>query len=145
MARPTTLCVLVLLVVLPGSETVAQSVPDPVVGSRVRLMAAAVSPKPLVGSIVRVDATTLELQMAGQKQTTLVPRDAITRAEISLGRSKERHVRIGALVGGAVGAIAELAWEGLGHLGTSEVGEVLEGLVRRMERHLSPERPAPDL
>ncbi len=30
----------------------------------------------------------------------------------------------------------ELAWEGLGHLGTSEVGEVLERLVRRMERHL---------
>ena len=30
----------------------------------------------------------------------------------------------------------EFAWEGLGHLGTSEVGEVLEDLVRRMERHL---------
>jgi len=30
----------------------------------------------------------------------------------------------------------ELAREGLGHLGTSEVGEVLERLVRRMERHL---------
>ena len=30
----------------------------------------------------------------------------------------------------------DLAWEGLGHLGTSEVGEVLERLVRRMERHL---------
>jgi hypothetical protein len=30
----------------------------------------------------------------------------------------------------------ELAWEGLGHLRTSEVGEVLERLVRRMERHL---------
>jgi hypothetical protein len=30
----------------------------------------------------------------------------------------------------------ELAWEGLGHLGTSEVGEVLERLVRRMERYL---------
>jgi len=30
----------------------------------------------------------------------------------------------------------ELAWEGLGHLGTREVGEVLERLVRRMERHL---------
>jgi hypothetical protein len=30
----------------------------------------------------------------------------------------------------------ELAWEGLGHLTTSEVGEVLEQLVRRMERHL---------
>jgi len=30
----------------------------------------------------------------------------------------------------------ELAWEGLGHLRTSEVGEVLERLVRRKERHL---------
>ena len=30
----------------------------------------------------------------------------------------------------------ELAWEGLGHLRTSDVGEVLERLVRRMERHL---------
>ena len=30
----------------------------------------------------------------------------------------------------------ELVWEGLGHLGTREVGEVLGRLVRRMERHL---------
>jgi hypothetical protein len=30
----------------------------------------------------------------------------------------------------------ELVWDGLGHLRTSEVGEVLERLVRRMERHL---------
>jgi len=30
----------------------------------------------------------------------------------------------------------ELAWEGLGHLRTGEVGEVLERLVRRRERHL---------
>jgi hypothetical protein len=30
----------------------------------------------------------------------------------------------------------ELAWEGLGHLRTSEVGEVLEGVIRRIERHL---------
>ncbi len=29
-----------------------------------------------------------------------------------------------------------LAWKGLGHLRTSEVGEVLERVVRRMERHL---------
>jgi hypothetical protein len=29
-----------------------------------------------------------------------------------------------------------LAWEGLGHLRTSEVGEVLERLVRRMEKYL---------
>ena len=30
----------------------------------------------------------------------------------------------------------ELAWEGLWHFRTSDVGEVLEGMVRRMERHL---------
>ena len=30
----------------------------------------------------------------------------------------------------------ELAWEGLGHLRTSEVGEMLEGVIRRIERHL---------
>ncbi len=30
----------------------------------------------------------------------------------------------------------DLAWEGLSHLGTSEVGAVLERLVRRIERHL---------
>ena len=30
----------------------------------------------------------------------------------------------------------ELAWEELGHVGTSDVGKVLERLVRRMEKHL---------
>jgi hypothetical protein len=30
----------------------------------------------------------------------------------------------------------ELTWQGLGHLKTTEVGEVLERLVRRIERHL---------
>ena len=38
----------------------------------------------------------------------------------------------------------ELAWEGLGHLRTSEVGEVLERVIRRRERHLRrcPQAPA---
>jgi hypothetical protein len=106
---PRTLRAVVLLFVVPGSEAAAQSAPDLEVGSRVRLMAAAVSPKQLIGTILRLDATTLELQMADQKQATVVPRDAITRAEISLGWSKKRHVLIGALVGGAVGTIAVLA------------------------------------
>jgi len=41
--------------------------------------------------------------------------------------------------------VGELAWEGLGHLRTSEVGEVLERLVRRMERHLRRNGQTPDL
>jgi hypothetical protein len=31
----------------------------------------------------------------------------------------------------------ELAWEGLWHLRTSDVGEVLEGMVRRMEKPIA--------
>jgi hypothetical protein len=46
------------------------------------------------------------------------------------------HLHMIALDGTWCEKDGELAWEGLGHLRTSEVGEVLERVVRRMERHL---------
>jgi hypothetical protein len=46
------------------------------------------------------------------------------------------HLHVIALDGAWGEQDGGLAWEGLGHLGTSEVGEVLERLVRRMERYL---------
>ena len=46
------------------------------------------------------------------------------------------HLHVVALDGAWFEKEGELAWEGLGHLRTSEVGEVLERVVRRMERHL---------
>ncbi len=46
------------------------------------------------------------------------------------------HIHVIALDGAWREQDGELAWEGLGHLGTSEVGEVLEHLVRRLERYL---------
>ena len=46
------------------------------------------------------------------------------------------HLHMIALDGTWCEKDGELAWEGLRHLGTSEVGEVLERVVRRMERHL---------
>ena len=46
------------------------------------------------------------------------------------------HLHMIALDGTWCEKDGELAWEGLGHLRTSEVGEVLERLVRRLERHL---------
>jgi Putative transposase/Transposase zinc-binding domain len=46
------------------------------------------------------------------------------------------HLHVVALDGVWFEKDGELAWEGLGHLRTSEVGEVLERVVRRMERHL---------
>jgi hypothetical protein len=46
------------------------------------------------------------------------------------------HLHLVVLDGAWYEAGGELAWEKLSHLGTSEVGEVLERLVRRIERHL---------
>jgi hypothetical protein len=46
------------------------------------------------------------------------------------------HFHVIALDGAWREEDGKLAWEGLGHLRTSEVGELLERLVRRMERHL---------
>jgi hypothetical protein len=46
------------------------------------------------------------------------------------------HLHVIALDGAWREEDGELAWEGLGHLRTSEVGEVLERVVRRLERHL---------
>jgi hypothetical protein len=62
-----------------------------------------------VGTISRLDATAVELQTAGN-QPTLVPRDAITKVEISLGRrSRSRGALIGASLGATIGVIAVLA------------------------------------
>jgi len=46
------------------------------------------------------------------------------------------HLHLVALDGAYHEQGAELAWHALGHLKTSEVGEVLERTVRRMEKHL---------
>ena len=101
--------VFVLVASFP-SQTFAQSADSPDAGSRVRLEAAAVSPEPLVGTIVTQDQTTLELQVADQEDPIVVPRDAITKMEMSTGRRSRGHgAWIGALVGGASGAIAVLA------------------------------------
>jgi hypothetical protein len=101
--------VFVLVASFPG-QTSAQSAHSPDAGSRVRLAAAAVSPEPLIGTIVSQDQTTLELQVADQQDPIVVPRDAITKMEMSTGRRSRGHgAWIGALAGGASGAIAVLA------------------------------------
>jgi Transposase zinc-binding domain/Putative transposase len=46
------------------------------------------------------------------------------------------HLHLVALDGAYHEQGADLAWQALGHLKTSEVGEVLERTVRRMEKHL---------
>ena len=46
------------------------------------------------------------------------------------------HLHLVALDGAWHEQGGELCWQGLGHLQTSEVGDVLESTVRRIERHL---------
>jgi hypothetical protein len=103
-------CVLFIGFVLSPSETLAQPVSDLAVGSRVRLVAGAVSPRRLTGTIVRLDAASLEVQTTDRVQPMLVPRESITKVQISLGpRSRWRGAWIGALLGGATVAVAALA------------------------------------
>jgi hypothetical protein len=59
-----------------------------------------------------------------------------TSSAPAVAASGVSHLHVIALDGAWREEDGELAWEGLGHLRTSEVGEVLERLVRRMERHL---------
>jgi hypothetical protein len=40
----------------------------------------------VIGTIVRQDQTTVELEVADQKDPIVVPRDAITKMEMSIGR-----------------------------------------------------------
>ena len=46
------------------------------------------------------------------------------------------HLHLVALAGACHEQRAELTWQALGQLKTSEVGEVLERAVRRIEKHL---------
>jgi hypothetical protein len=104
---------LVVVAALPGNRVLAQPVPTLETGARVRVVAVAASSKPVIGTIVRVDERMMELRLADRKDLTFVPRAAIKKLEVSRGRrSRGRGALIGALIGGALGAIAVLATPG---------------------------------
>ena len=88
----SSLFVLVIMV-YPGDAS-AQSSESVRKGSRVRLMAAAVSQKPLIGTVVRADDTSVVLS-----EGWVVPRSAITQMEVSAGRRS--YAKAGALIGAA--------------------------------------------
>ena len=88
--------------------------PSPaVLGPRVRVTAPAVSGKRLVGTLLAMDDTTLRLQPQKGKDVLEVPRNAITRIELSRRPSRRgKGAGIGALVGlGAAVAIGFAAGE----------------------------------
>ena len=94
----------------------------------------------LLGRLTRIAVETVLALYAGRAGEERGPRaksgavSAVPRTSSDLRLNPHLH-RI-ALDGGWREEDGELAWEGLGHLRTSEVGEVLERLVRRMEKYL---------
>jgi hypothetical protein len=94
----------------------------------------------LLGRLTRIAVETVLAFYAGRAGEERGPRaksGAVTAVQrTSSDLRLNPHLHMIALDGGWREKDGELAWEGLGHLRTSEVGEVLERLVRRMEKYL---------
>lgn len=91
----------------------------------------------LFGRLTRIFVETVQAfytRRAGQRgaKTGVVSAAQRTSSDLRLNP----HLHVVALDGAYHEGEGELVWEGLGHLKTSEVGEVLERSVVRIERHL---------
>ena len=75
----------------------AQESPAVAVGTRVRIAAATVAPDRLVATLVAFDENTMTLAVKSQRTPLVVPRDSITRLEVSRGR--KGNAGKGALIG----------------------------------------------
>jgi hypothetical protein len=98
----------VLVTTLLSTQASAQSSESAGKGRRVRLVVPTVSPKPLIGTIVRSDETSVVLSQGlwqgASVELMVVPRNAITKMEVSSGRRS--HAKAGALIGAAALAFA---------------------------------------
>lgn len=74
-----------------------QESPAVAVGTRVRIAAATVAPDRLVATLVAFDEKTMTLAVESQRTPLVVPRDSITRVEVSRGR--KGNAGKGALIG----------------------------------------------
>lgn len=93
------LCVALLL--QPGSARAESEAPAP--GTRVRLTAPELSDQPLIGTLTALETDAVSLSLDGQTEPTTVPRDAITKWELSRGKHSNRGK--GALIGLATGVV----------------------------------------
>jgi hypothetical protein len=120
-----------------GAGPASAGEPWPVVaGPRVRVTAPALSGKGLVGTLLAMDETTLTLQPQKGKDVLEVPRNAITRIELSHRPSRRgKGAGIGALVGlGAAVIIGVATGDDCGSLPQPAPG--LWGFSDRLRRNL---------
>ena len=102
--KPLALLILALLLsgtTLPAQEAGAAVKPF----TRVRVHAPGVAAKALVGNAVLVDTDSLVLAQGGSTRWLVVPTDAVSRLEISRGRSHLGGALAGAGIGGLVGGV----------------------------------------
>ncbi len=103
MSRLALLLVL-MLVSFPGAAGAQESLALSS-GSRVRVWTSSAA-GPVTGKVLRVDASAMMLAVDGSEPPIVVPRDAITRLDVSRGRrSRGKNALIGALVGLAAAGI----------------------------------------
>lgn len=100
--------VVVSALLLPGAawseELESEAAITP--GSKIRLLAPTVAAEWIQGSVIQMNRTSV-LISAGDRAPMSVPREAITRLEVSTGR--HRQTKSGALTGAIMGAVFGLA------------------------------------
>jgi hypothetical protein len=94
------------------------------VGSRIRLQAPTVVTERIEGTVIRVDAESL-LVGGNDRAPVSVPRQAITRLEVSTGR--HGHALLGMGIGAAIGAGLGAAWGSTGCLPAVGCGKSYSG------------------
>jgi len=101
---------LALTLLIPNAVlSFAAEAPELAPGSRVRVSARTVTERPLIATLTALDDTALTLRVKGRADVLVVPRSAITKVEVSLGRrARGKGALIGAGVGIAAGALVGL-------------------------------------
>ena len=103
--RLTSVLTLAAIVSLPsvgGSEEQPQLPAPLAVGTKVRIVAPTIVGRRVTGSVADIRAASLQIAVDDNQLT--VPRNAITRLEVSTG--KRRHALLGLVIGAAVGLVA---------------------------------------
>ena len=97
-------------------------------GMRVRVLAPGYAPEPIVGTIYALDERSIRLQTQARAEPLTVPREQITRLDLSAGRrSRLPGALIGAAVGGAAGALA--GSQSSSYRDASQAGGALVGVL----------------
>lgn len=135
LARRRSLVVGFMLGLVGVVPAVGDEASSPAPDTRVRVTAPGVLGKQVVGTLVHMDDMTLAVRPKG-KDVLEVPRSAITRFEVSRGKSlRGKGAKIGAIVGlGAAVAIGLIAGEDCGSLPEPAPG--ILGLSERLHRNL---------